>query len=272
MSFDLKAATPDTSIAAGAYLFGADSMIATNPSVYPVATVFAYLRTLSGTWSDVQAISVNSASPALKLTQTGAGDVLLVEDEASTDTTPFAVDAAGNLRLGTQTADRKLHVEEDDATNTGVTYLARFCHTTSGTPGNGIGVGLEFEIETSAANTEIGGTLEFVTTDVTGASEDIDLVVKLMAGGAAAAEALRVKLGTPALHLAGTKVVGARVTGWTAATGTATRTTYATYAGQTVSVGYTQAEVQAIDNHVKVLSERLKAVIDDLIAHGLIGT
>jgi hypothetical protein len=255
MSFDLKTATPDVTFTAGALLFGADSQSATNPSVYALTTVFDYLKTLPGDWTAAQTIAVNSSSPALKLTQTGAGDVLVVEDTASTDTTPFAVGTDGSVRIGTPTADRQFHVEVDDATNTGVTYLARFCHTTSGSPGNGMGVGLEFEIETSAANNEVGGTLEFVTTDVTAASEDVDLVVKLMAGGSAAAEALRVKLGTPALHLAGTKIIGARVTGWTAATGSATRTTFD--AG-TVTTAQ--------------LAERVKALIDDLIAHGLIGT
>ena len=50
------------------------------------------------------------------------------------------------------------------------------------------------------------------------------------------------------------KVVGARRTGWAAGTGTATRTTFATS-----SVTLPQ------------LAERVKALIDDLIAHGLIG-
>lgn len=71
------------------------------------------------------------------------------------------------------------------------------------------------------------------------------------------------------------QVVGARKTGWAVATGTATRTTFATFAGQTISVTPTQAQVQAIDDHVKILSERLKALIDDLhqtAGHGLIGT
>ena len=67
------------------------------------------------------------------------------------------------------------------------------------------------------------------------------------------------------------KVVGARVTGWTAPTGTASRATFATYAGQTISDPPTQAEVQAIDDHLKALSERLKALIDDATTHGLIG-
>ena len=53
----------------------------------------------------------------------------------------------------------------------------------------------------------------------------------------------------------GTQVVAARRTGWAAATGTATRTTFAT---STVTTAQ--------------LAERVKALIDDLIAHGLIGS
>lgn len=55
---------------------------------------------------------------------------------------------------------------------------------------------------------------------------------------------------------------------WTAPTGTASRATFATYAGQTVSNPPTQAQVQAIDDHVKLLSERVKAIVDDLKANG----
>jgi hypothetical protein len=76
---------------------------------------------------------------------------------------------------------------------------------------------------------------------------------------------------TDAYRVDGTKVVGNRSTGWTAPSGTATRTTFATFAGQTISNPPTQAQVQAIDNHVKILSERVKALIDDLTTHGLLG-
>ena len=76
----------------------------------------------------------------------------------------------------------------------------------------------------------------------------------------------------PLINLQGTQVLATRRTGWTAPTGTATRTTFATFAGQDISATPTEAEVQAIDDHVKVLSERLKALIDDLTTHGLIGT
>jgi hypothetical protein len=76
---------------------------------------------------------------------------------------------------------------------------------------------------------------------------------------------------TAPLKINDDQVVGERVTGWVAPTGTATRTTYATYAGQTIAATPTQAEVQAMDDHIKILSERLKAALDDLTTHGLIG-
>jgi len=56
------------------------------------------------------------------------------------------------------------------------------------------------------------------------------------------------------LRYRGTKVVDSRKTGWAAATGTATRSTFAT---GTVTT--------------EQLAERVKALLDDLISHGLIG-
>ena len=38
----------------------------------------------------------NSANTALRITQTGAGNALLVEDSANPDSTPFVVDATGS--------------------------------------------------------------------------------------------------------------------------------------------------------------------------------
>jgi hypothetical protein len=59
---------------------------------------------------------------------------------------------------------------------------------------------------------------------------------------------------TGVYRVSGTQVVRARVTGWAAATGTATRTTFATGTVTTAQ-----------------LAERVKALIDDLTTHGLIG-
>jgi hypothetical protein len=78
----------------------------------------------------------------------------------------------------------------DDAVNNDVTNVATLTHTTSGSPAAGIGTGLAFITETTAGN-ETGMVIEAVTTDVGSGVEDFDLVVKLMEGGAAAAEKLR---------------------------------------------------------------------------------
>lgn len=60
------------------------------------------------------------------------------------------------------------------------------------------------------------------------------------------------------------KVAKATFTPWVTATGTAERTTFATYTAPTISSSPTQAEVQAIADHVQILSRRMKALIDDL--------
>ena len=48
-------------------------------------------------------VSVNSATDALRITQTGAGNALVVEDSANPDSSPFVVNAAGQLLIGTTT-------------------------------------------------------------------------------------------------------------------------------------------------------------------------
>ncbi|CAB5217007.1 hypothetical protein UFOVP199_28 [uncultured Caudovirales phage] len=48
-------------------------------------------------WTGPVSIVANDANPALKITQSGSGDVLRVEDSASPDTTPFVIDTNGNV-------------------------------------------------------------------------------------------------------------------------------------------------------------------------------
>ena len=56
----------------------------------------------SGT--DPVVISVSSSSDALRITQTGTGKALLVEDSTNPDSTPFVIDASGNVIKGATTA------------------------------------------------------------------------------------------------------------------------------------------------------------------------
>lgn len=73
------------------------------------------------------------------------------------------------------------------------------------------------------------------------------------------------------LQINGVQVVRARLTGWSADTGTSKRTANATYSG-TAEIAYTQATVQTLMDKVRDLSQTVKALKDDLISHGLIGT
>ena len=57
-----------------------------------------------------QVISLSSTSDALRITQTGAGNAILVEDSTSPDNSPFVVDASGNVGIGTTTPNTNLTV------------------------------------------------------------------------------------------------------------------------------------------------------------------
>lgn len=73
--------------------------------------------------------------------------------------------------------------------------------------------------------------------------------------------------GAPSSLLLSTFLSEANVeVGWGVPSGTLARTTFATYAGQTVSNPPTQAEVQAIDDALVIVSRRLGALITDILA------
>lgn len=68
------------------------------------------LETSGGTLTGPTVVNVNSSSTALRVTQTGAGAALLVEDEANPDSSPFIVNASGNVGIGTNSPAVKLDV------------------------------------------------------------------------------------------------------------------------------------------------------------------
>lgn len=55
----------------------------------------------NATFSTSTVISVNTSSDALRITQLGAGNALVVEDSANPDSTPFVIDADGKVIIGT---------------------------------------------------------------------------------------------------------------------------------------------------------------------------
>jgi hypothetical protein len=72
---------------------------------------------------------VNATTPALRITQTGTGDSILVEDAANPDSTPFVVTAAGDVGIGTSSPSRFVDIEKNQNAST----ILRVGNTTSGT-------------------------------------------------------------------------------------------------------------------------------------------
>jgi hypothetical protein len=58
---------------------------------------------------DSYVMVVNATTPALRITQTGTGDAILVEDSANPDATPFVVTAAGDVGAGVSAPGSRIH-------------------------------------------------------------------------------------------------------------------------------------------------------------------
>lgn len=66
----------------------------------------------NNTFSGTNNIVVNTSSDAVRITQTGTGNALVVEDSTNPDSTPFVVDASGNVGIGTTAPSYKLDVKD----------------------------------------------------------------------------------------------------------------------------------------------------------------
>ena len=122
----------------------------------------------------------------------GATGNLMTMDESALNTAVGGIFGLNNgsdpLPLPTRTLDVG---KEDSSTNTVLNILG-LTRQSSGTPAVGIGVGMDFVVETSASNNEIGATIEAITTNVGSTTEAFDFTFNLMAGGATAEEKMRI--------------------------------------------------------------------------------
>lgn len=83
---------------------------------------------LNGIVSPGVIIEGSSTLPALRVTQTGSGNSFVVEDSTNPDSTPFVVDASGNVGIGTTAPAQLLDIT---ANSTAIAQLSRYSTDTS---------------------------------------------------------------------------------------------------------------------------------------------
>lgn len=83
----------------------------TQANVANTRAIAAFTKANTTTFTSNLAIVVaESTNAALRITQTGTAAALLVEDSSSTDSTPFVIDASGNVGIGLTSPTSPLHV------------------------------------------------------------------------------------------------------------------------------------------------------------------
>jgi len=139
----------------------------------------------------------------------------------------------------------------DANNNTQPVTLELYHDTTGGGGAVNAGVGMDFRADSDTTDRQLQARLVSLWSNATHAARTSELRFSMVVAGVTT-EILRIQQN--GLSLFQTQVVGSRKTGWGVPTGVATRTTF-----DTAAVTLPQ------------LAERVKALIDDLTSHGLIG-
>jgi len=95
-------------LGAGIYKFRLTD--ANDVELWTVDYIAAPISGVSPALSGNVTIDTNSSLPALKITQTGFGVALRVQDEADPDSTPTVIDNAGQLGIGTASPSQKVDI------------------------------------------------------------------------------------------------------------------------------------------------------------------
>lgn len=107
---------------------------ANDVEIWTVDFVTAPLTSVSPVLSGNVTISTDSIGPALKITQLGTGNAIIVQDSADPDTTPFVVTNDGSVGIGTPVPATKLAVAGTISVDTIAEYTTSAGVTVAGVP------------------------------------------------------------------------------------------------------------------------------------------
>jgi hypothetical protein len=136
---------------------------ANDVEIWTVDYISAPTSAVSPVLSGNVTIDSDTPGPALKITQTGTGPVLRVQDSADPDATPFIIDNAGNVGIGTPTPTAQLEA-------TGAAKIGSLTLTSAPLPVASGGTGLA---TLTANNVLIGAGTSSVTFVAPGASGNV---------------------------------------------------------------------------------------------------
>jgi microcystin-dependent protein len=106
---------------------------ANDVEIWTVDYISGSVSAVSPAFSGNVAITSDSAFPALKITQTGSGDVIRVQDSVDPDATPFVVNALGRVGIGTASPQHALDINDGilDFTSNGTIYTQFYADAVS---------------------------------------------------------------------------------------------------------------------------------------------
>ena len=114
-----------------------------------------------------------------------AGDMIYATSPTTLNRLPIGSQGAVMVvdELGNPAWSNDVAPFVEDTNNFGVSRPLEIRHDVTNTPAVGIGVGMQFQVETANNNREVGGTIDAVASDVTFGSEDFSFKFNLMAAG-----------------------------------------------------------------------------------------
>lgn len=98
---------------------------ANDVEIWTVDYISAPTTSVSAVLTGNVTISSDSSGPALKITQTGTGNVMTVQDSADPDSTPFVINSSGSVGLGTVAPAEALDIDNNGKIQFSASGLAR---------------------------------------------------------------------------------------------------------------------------------------------------